>query len=65
MIDITQLRDNYREFVTIFNRRGSAISTDLFFNGDVNYFKELPAAENMNAETYKNVKEKNVKIKLT
>lgn len=39
------LRDKYRELTVIANRRGQAISTDLYFDGAVNYFKELPYAE--------------------
>lgn len=62
--DITQLRDNYREFLTILNRRGSAIGTDLYFDGEVNFFKELPTPENMNPEIYKNLKQKKLNRKL-
>lgn len=37
------LRDNYREFLILINRRGSANrNTDLFFDGRINMFKELP-----------------------
>lgn len=63
--DITQLRDNYREFLTIFNRRGSCVATDLYFDGDVNYFKELPALENMSQEIYDKIKKHKINQILT
>jgi hypothetical protein len=56
--DIKQLQDNYREFLTILNRRGGAVATDLYFDGEVNYFKELPPSEKMTGELYKKLKEK-------
>lgn len=44
--DIHRLGDNYREFIINLNRRGSGnLSDDLFFNGAVNVFKELPNAD--------------------
>lgn len=37
------LLDNHRELLTILNRRGAGnVTTQLFFNGACNYFKELP-----------------------
>lgn len=43
--DLHRLGDNYREFIINLNRRGSGnLSDDLFFNGAVNVFKELPKA---------------------
>lgn len=52
--DITTLRDNYRELSVILNRRGSGfINTHLYFNGAVNFFKEL---ENPNIINYNNYK---------
>lgn len=62
--DITRLRDNYREFLTIFNRRGSCVSTDLYFDGDVNFFKELPAWESMSEAVYERVTRNEVDSKL-
>ena len=56
--DIKQLQDNYREFLTILNRRGGAVATDLYFDGEVNYFKELPSSDKMTGELYKKLKEK-------
>lgn len=41
--DLTKLRDNHRELSVIANRRGSAVSTQLYFDGAVNHFYELPA----------------------
>lgn len=43
--DIKQLRDNHRELSVILNRRGPAVTTQLFFNGASNYFDELPPYE--------------------
>jgi len=41
--DLTKLKDNYRELSILLNRRGAGSQTvDLYFNGAVNYFKELP-----------------------
>lgn len=43
--DITKWKDNYRELSVLLNRRsGGNIELDLFFNGAVNYFEELPDA---------------------
>lgn len=36
------LQEMYRELSVIANRRGQMVSTDLYFDGAVNYFKELP-----------------------
>lgn len=52
--DITKLRDNYRFLQIIKNRHGIAnVSTHLYFNGAVNYFKEL--SKDMTTETYNNI----------
>jgi hypothetical protein len=41
--NIERLQDNFRELSVILNRRGTGfISVPLYFNGAVNYFKELP-----------------------
>ena len=41
--DLTRLRDNHREMIILLNRNGkSNASIDLYFNGAVNYFRELP-----------------------
>ena len=37
------LQEMYRELSVIANRRGQMVSTDLYFDGSVNYFKELPS----------------------
>lgn len=36
------LRDHHRELSVIYNRRGGAVATQLFFDGAVNWFSELP-----------------------
>lgn len=51
--DITQLKDNYRELSVLLNRRGTGfINTHLYFNGEVNYFEELPSPDMINYEKY-------------
>lgn len=41
--NLERLEENYRELSVILNRSGSAsCTTDLYFNGAINYFKELP-----------------------
>lgn len=45
--DITILRDNYRRLAIEFDRNGSSCETNLFFDGAVNYFKELPKPDKM------------------
>lgn len=48
------LQESYRELSVIANRRGQMISTDLYFDGAVNYFKELPSPGSKDlAELYK------------
>lgn len=54
--DITKLKDNYRRLAIEFDRNGQACETSLFFNGAVNYFSELPKAEEMTDEIYKQLK---------
>ncbi len=45
-IDISKLKDNYRELSIIFNRRGGGnINLDLFFQGECNFFRELGNSE--------------------
>ena len=55
--DIRQLKDNHRELLIILNRRGNSVSTQLYFDGAVNYFRELPEASQMNAEIYSAIKQ--------
>lgn len=61
--DITKLQDSYRELSVILNRRGSSIMTDLYFDGCVNYFKELPRPDSMTSEIYKQLEERKINIK--
>jgi len=51
--DITRFRDNHRELSVILNRRGHAVSTQLYFNGAVNYFEELPKSSEITEDYYK------------
>jgi len=59
--DIKRLRDAYRELSVILNRRGSAVLTDVYFDGCVNYFAELPTSNKMTPEMYKAVEERRVR----
>lgn len=61
--DITRLQDSYRELSVILNRRGSTVMTDLYFDGGVNYFKELVPASEITASLYKQLMERDIKIK--
>ena len=62
--NIDKLGDNYRELCVMLNRSGSGfINLDLYFNGASNYFKELPAADQMEEKTYKAIREKTSKAK--
>lgn len=56
--NIGRLQDNYRFLQIIKNRHGIAnIGTHLYFNGAVNYFKELLRADQMTEEIYSNIHE--------
>lgn len=59
--DIKKLRDAYRELSVILNRRGSAVLTDVYFDGCVNFFKELPKAEDMRSEVYQAIEERRIR----
>lgn len=54
--DIRRLLDNHRELSVIMNRRGNSVITQLYFNGAINYFKELPKPEEMTNEIYEKIK---------
>jgi hypothetical protein len=56
--DISKLKDGYRELCVILNRRGSSVMTDLYFDGMTNYFKELPPANKMTPELYKQLEQR-------
>lgn len=44
--DITKFKDNFRQLFILLDREGSSCETSLYFNGAVNYFRELkPAIE--------------------
>lgn len=52
--DINILRDNYRELSIILNRRGGgSINLDLFFNGAVGDFKEMPSPKEFDYVKFK------------
>ena len=56
--DITKLKDNHRELSIIRNRRGNSVTTQLYFNGAVTHFAELPKVEEMTAELYAEIESK-------
>ena len=43
--DITTMKDNYRCLYVLKNRNGPSVATNLFFDGESNVFKELPAPD--------------------
>jgi hypothetical protein len=62
--DIDRLGDNYREFLVMLNRSGSGFThIDLYFNGAVNFFKELPLSGEIKEEHYKGIEATNKKAK--
>lgn len=58
--DITRLKDSYRELSVILNRRGSAVMTDLYFDGCCNFFKELPKMDDMKPAMYEKIEKREV-----
>ena len=60
--DIVKLRDSYRRVAVELDRYGTTCETSLYFNGAVNYFKELPPAKDMTNELYERIKQGNIKI---
>ncbi len=61
--NIQIMKDLYREISVILNRRGYPVTSDLFFDGAVNYFKELPSIENIDEDKfYQGIREYQKKI---
>lgn len=58
--DISRLRDNYRRIAVALDREGGAFETSVYFNGKVNYFKELPNPKDMTEEHYVKVSKEQV-----
>lgn len=56
--NIKRLKDSYRELSVILNRNGGSIMTDLYFDGAVNYFTELPKADQMTETIYSNLEKR-------
>ena len=60
--DIEKLGDAYRSLKILKNREGiSNVRVGLYFDGAVNYFKELPPAVEMNNKRYLNAQLRNIK----
>lgn len=55
--NITKLKDNYRRLAIDFDRNGQSCETSLYFNGAVNYFKELPKPDQLGETEYTNIHE--------
>lgn len=59
--DVLQMGDGYRNFSVFKNRYGTAanINVGLYFDGAVNYFKELPKKDSINVNHYDMIKKRN------
>lgn len=57
--NISEMGDNYRNVNIFKNRYGiSNVNVGLYFDGAVNFFRELPRADLMNSSTYDRIKQK-------
>lgn len=63
--NIKRLGDSYREFSVILNRRGSAVMTDLYFDGAVNFFAELPKSGDMRPDIYERIEKREIRPHIT
>jgi len=60
---LNQMGDAYRELSILANRSGGGLwSTDLYFDGAVEYFKELPSPGALKPIDYKNIQDRNIII---
>lgn len=57
--NILEMGDNYRNVNIFKNRFGmSNVNVGLYFDGAVNFFKELPKSDNINSNIYENIRAK-------
>jgi hypothetical protein len=59
--NIRRLQDHHRELSVIFNRRGSSVAVQLYFDGCTNFFKELLPVEQMTEKVYQTIEKNEVK----
>lgn len=62
--DISRMKDKYREFEILLNRRGNTARTNLYFNGASNFFKELPSYNEMTPLIYQKIDNDNLDPKI-
>ena len=58
--DITRLKNHYRRLAVELDREGATFETSLYFNGKVNFFKELPKANEMTDDIYKRIEKEEI-----
>jgi hypothetical protein len=58
--DITKLQNSYRRLAVELDREGATFETSLYFNGKVNFFKELPHSSEMTSDIYDKIKKEEV-----
>jgi len=61
--DTSKLADSHRELSILLNRRGNSVTTQLYFNGASNFFKELPKVSEMNEVLYSKIQKHEVSSK--
>lgn len=60
---LNQMGDAYRELSILANRSGGGLhAVDLYFDGAVEYFKELPAPGTLTPSDYRNIYNRKIKI---
>lgn len=58
--DIKELKNYYRRIAVELDREGGSFETSVYFNGKINYFKELPRSAQMTSETYEKIRKEEV-----
>ena len=53
--DITRMQNYYRRLAVELDREGATFETSLYFNGKVNFFKELPQSSQITNEIYNKI----------
>jgi len=61
--DVSRLGDSHRELSILLNRRGNSVTTQLYFNGAANFFKELPKVSEMADVVYSKIQKHDVNTK--
>ena len=60
---IDRLKDSFRRLSVEFDRNGNACDTALYFDGAVNFFKELPKPEDISESLYGQLENRQIKVK--